>query len=265
MSTTVIDTNTMDLDTPAIASTDSNMTESVCPSAPRKRARSPSEAMEIEAYDAVVRQLVSELTVQLDAMPPVEGLMMPSGLQRQQAMDPDAQRIHSPIVMDSPAALYISPGERQVSAELELADRATSPLKRRETDIEGDLPAASSAAAAASSAAASVELNTAELPESESESESDGEETEEVSDDEDADDEGCDEDEDEGCHACAAATETIEHVEDTNTNGIYLTFHHQPKTGELALRFEAPVWMLGVWLAVVTAYMWLMVYMIKKA
>jgi hypothetical protein len=130
-------------------------------------------------------------------------------------------------------------------------------LKRRETDIEGDLPAAA--------AASSVELNTPELPatvESDTESD-DGAETEEVSDD-DADDEGGDEEVSEAEAEAEAEAETIEHVEDTNTNGIYLTFHHQKGTGQLAMRLEAPVWMLGMLFAVVTAYMWMVVFMIKR-
>jgi hypothetical protein len=64
-----------------------------------------------------------------------------------------------------------------------------------------------------------------------------------------------------------AEAEPIEHdvgEADTNTNGIYLTFHHQKGTGQLAMRLEAPVWMVGMLLAVVTAYMWLVVFLIKR-
>lgn len=233
MSLAVIDTNTMDLDTtPVITSADSNMMESVseqlvCPDAPRKRARSPSEIVEAEAYDAVVRKLADELTVRLDTLPPLDGLMSASGLQRQQAVDHDVPPTHSPIVLDSP-----------VTEMLNGVD--------------------------------STEINLPETVDSDTESE-----TGEVSDD-DADDEGGDEgvsvsvsvsesDEEEETEAEAEAEpETIEHVEDTNTNGVYLSLHHRKGTGELTMRLEAPVWMLGLWMAVVTAYMWMTIYMIKR-
>ena len=41
--------------------------------------------------------------------------------------------------------------------------------------------------------------------------------------------------------------DAIHHVEaadDTNTSGLYLSFHRQKGSGELAVRLEAPVWMV---------------------
>ena len=227
-----------------------------CPPAPRRRSRSASEALEAEAYDAVVRQLVGELTTRLDALPAVEGLVSPSGLQRQQAFDPAAPRIYSPVTMESPAALYVVGAARQVSADLDLAAAAASPLKRRETDIEGDL------------GAAAADTNTSELSpadEGDEEAESEEEEMEDevsVSEEEESDGEEADSE---------GGGDAVEHVEAeaeaeaeaTNTGGLYLTFHRQKGTGELALRLEAPVWMVGVLVSVVTAYMWMVVYLIK--
>ena len=215
--------------------------DAVCPPAPRRRARSPSEEVEAAAYDEVVRQLVGELTVRLDALPSVEGLVSPSGLQRQQAVDSSIPPIHSPMMDDSPAALYVVGAGRQVSAEMDLAAvaaAAESPLKRRETDIESDM----------SVAAPPADTNTCELPATDEVSESESE----VSDGEEADNEGGD------------AIHHVETAEDTNTSGLYLSFHRQKGSGELAVRLEAPVWMVGVLLSVVTAYMWMVVYLIKS-
>jgi hypothetical protein len=246
---------------------------SVCPPAPRRRARSPSEEAEassffagsnglscsaseaeMAAYDAVVKELVTELQTRLSDLPPMP-VGEPSGLQRQQAVDPNAPRLSAPVVMDSPDVVYMLPAVRQVSAELDLAARAesrreidseagdqpASPLKRRETDIECDLAAVSGATAESNA----------------SEEEEDGAETEEVSGDESDGDEADTED---------GVEEVVHHVEeamDTNTDGLFLSFHRQ-KGGDLAVRLEAPVWMLGVLMAAVTAYMWLVVFLIKN-
>lgn len=247
--------------------------DAVCPPAPRRRARSPSEEVEAAAYDAVVRQLVGELTTRLDALPAVEGLVSPSGLQRQQAFDPAAPRICSPVMMESPAALYVVGAGRQVSAEMDLAAAAAeSPLKRRDTDIESSLlegcyGLASGAAEAESDmsvAATSADTNTCELPatsegdeESESESESDSEGEELMTGDEAEDSDGTETNTEDAIHHVEAA-------EDTNTSGLYLSFHRQKGSGELAVRLEAPVWMVGVLMSVVTAYMWMVVYLIKR-
>ena len=270
------DSNMMELSASAIPVTPPRDEEgdAVCPPAPRRRARSPSEEVEAAAYDAVVRQLVGELTTRLDTLPAMEGLVSPSGLQRQQAFDPDAPQIHSPMVDDSPAALYVVGAGRQVSAEMDLAaaavasaesplkhretsseagDQVASPLKRRETDIESDL----------SVAAASADTNTCELPATsegdEVESESESESEEEMTDGEEADNESG------GDEVETNTEDAIHHVEadETNTSGLYLSFHRQKGSGELAVRLEAPVWMVGVLLSVVTTYMWMVVYLIK--
>lgn len=223
------------------------------PGAPRRRPRSPSEEAELAAYDAVVRELATELQARLGDLPPAP-VGGPSGLERQQACDSSAPRICSPVTMESPAALYVVGAARQVSAELDLAGRAESPLKRRETDIEGDLSVAAVAAVA--------ESNVPELPATE---EGDGEETEEVSDDGEGDEEAVSGGEEADTEGDDAAV--VEHVEteaaDTNTDGLSLSFHRQ-KGGDLAVRLEAPVWMLGVLMSVVTAYMWMVVYLIKR-
>jgi hypothetical protein len=277
----------MDLDT-----ADSNMMESYasaipvtplrgeeevveCPPAPRRRARSPSEEAEGVAYDAAVRQLVGELTMRLDSLPAVEGLVSPSGLQRQQAFDPAAPRVCSPMVVGSPAELYVVGGGRQVSTEMDLvAAAAASPLKRRETDIESSIIdgcyglSAGEAESDLSVAGPDADTNTSELPatsegdESELEvsSDDDGDETEPMSEDLDGDQADTEDGGEE--------TNTVEHVEseatDTNTSGLYLSFHRQKGSGELAVRLEAPVWMVGVLMSVVTAYMWMVVYLIKS-
>ena len=205
------------------------------------------------AYDAVVRELASELQARMGDLPPVP-MGEPSGLQRQQAVDSSAPRVCSPITMESPDVLYVVGGAaRQVSAELDLAstrraelpmastERAESPLKRRETDIEADVSVAA--------------------PE-----EGDGEETEEVSGDESESDEEAEEevsgDADDESGADTNTAEVIHHV-DADTDGLQLLFHRQ-KGGDLAVRLEAPVWMLGVLMAVMTAYMWMVAFLIKN-
>ena len=234
------------------------------PGAPRRRPRSPSEEAEMAAYDAVVRELATELQARLGDLPPMP-VGEPSGLERQQACDSSAPRICSPVTMESPAALYVVGAARQVSAELDLAStrraelpmastsRAESPLKRRETDIEGDL----------SVAAVAAESNVPELPALPAMDE--GEETEEVSDDSESDEEAVSGGEEADTEGDDAAV--VEHVEteaaDTNTDGLSLSFHRQ-KGGDLAVRLEAPVWMLGVLLSVVTAYMWMVAFLIKR-
>lgn len=244
------------------------------PGAPRRRPRSPSEEAELAAYDAVVRELATELQARLGDLPPAP-VGEPSGLERQQACDSSAPRVCSPVTMESPAALYVVGAARQVSAELDLAgraelpmastgraelpmastERAESPLKRRETDIEGDLSVAAVAAVA--------ESNVPELPALPAMDE--GEETEEVSDDGESDEEAVSGGEEADTEGDDAAV--VEHVEteaaDTNTDGLNLSFHRQ-KGGDLALRLEAPVWMLGVLMSVVTAYMWMVAYLIKN-
>lgn len=174
----------------------------VCPPAPRRRPRSQSEDAEAEAYDAVVRQLMNELTGRLEAplgsdtkddLPPVEGLMSAAGLERQQAMDSSLTPICTP---------------RQVSE----TPSVVTPLARRATDIEGDGDLSS------------------------------GEEA-------DAEDGG-------------ANTEVL--VDETNTSGVFCTLRRQPHTGQLALSLEAPVWMWGAALVVVTAYMWIVVRLIGR-
>jgi hypothetical protein len=243
-----------------------------CPPAPRRRARSASEAEEAAAYDAVVRQLVGELTTRLDSLPAVEGLVSPSGLQRQQAFDPAAPRVCSPVTMESPAALYVVGAARQVSADLDLADAGSasplkrretdseagdqpaSPLKRRETDIEGDLGAA-------------ADTNTSELSPAAEADEASGSEDEELEVSGSEEETDSEEVSDDGAEADNEGGATIEHVEsaeETNTGGLYLSFHRQTETGELALRLEAPVWMMGVLVSVVTAYMWMVAYLIKR-
>ena len=221
------------------------------------------------AYDAVVKELVTELHTRLIDMPPMP-VGEPSGLQRQQAVDPNAPRLHAPVVMDSPDVVYMLPAVRQVSAELDLTVRAdspltrreiasfavdqpASPLKRRETDIESDL------------SAAAAESNAPELPVTE---EGDGEETEEVSGDESESDEEAEEevsgdaDDESGGAVDTNTAEVIHHVE-ADTDGLHLSFHRQ-KGGDLAVRLEAPVWMLGVLMAVMTVYMWMVVYLLKS-
>lgn len=218
------------------------------PGAPRRRARSPSEEAEMAAYDAVVRELATELQARLGDLPPAP-VGEPSGLERQQACDSSAPRVCSPVTMESPAALYVVGAARQVSAELDLTARAESPLKRRDTDIEGDLSVAPSAA----------ESNAPELPATE---EGDGEETEEVSDDSESDEEAADADDESGGVVDTNTEDVVHHV-DAEADGLHLSFHRQ-KGGDLAVRLEAPVWMLGVLMAVVTAYMWMVVYLLKS-
>jgi hypothetical protein len=269
----------------------------VCPPAPKRRARSPTEEAEADsfmaasrygadhdAYDAVVRQLVNELTVRLEepplgGLPPMEGLVSPSGLQRQQAVDPSLPPICSPRQISSPAAVYcVGSGVAvAVPAELDLTEHrgspvkrretdseaashtgASSPMMRRETDIEGDL----------SVAATGATTNTAELS---SAAEEDEDEGDSVSDDDGGDEESVDEEsvsdegdaDDEG--GAPEETNTVEHVpaDDTNTSGCACQVRRQKHTGELALGVEAPVWMWGAGVAVVTSYLWIVALLIK--
>jgi hypothetical protein len=279
--------------------------ERVCPPAPRRRTRSPSEEADMAAYDAIVRQLVNELTVRLDAplesraggMPPVEGLVSPSGLQRQQAVDSSAAPVCSPrLMVASPAEVFCvgagallaplsleagasSPLKRRdsssdtvghtgASSPLKRRDSssdtvghtgASSPLMRRDTDIEGDLAAAAAA-------------NTAEMPSMAEEEEETGSEGESVSADDSenepsraavdavSDDDGTEADTEGG------DTNTVEHVPADGTaegaGGVSIGLRRQ-KTGEVALTLEAPVWMWGAAMVAVTAYLWLVALLIK--
>lgn len=247
-----------------------------CPPAPRRRARSASEAEEAAAYDAVVRQLVGELTTRLDCLPAVEGLVSPSGLQRQQAFDPAAPRVCSPMVVESPAALYVVGAARQVSADLNLADAGSaSPLKRRETDIESSIldgcyglsSGAGEAEGDLGAAAAAADTNTSELSPAAEANEASGSEDEELEVSGSEEETDSEEVSDDGAEADNEGGATIEHVEsaeETNTSGLYLSFHRQKATGELALRLEAPLWVLGVVVSVMTAYLWMVAYLIKR-
>jgi hypothetical protein len=221
------------------------------------------------AYDAVVRELATELQARMGDLPPVP-VGEPSGLQRQQAVDPNAPQISAPVVMDSPDVLYMLPAMRQVSAELDLTVRADSPLKRRETDSEaGDQPASplkrreTDIESETDLSGASADANMPELP---AMSEDDGEETEEVSGDESESDEEAEEevsgDADDESGVDTNTAEVIHHVE-ADTDGLHLSFHRQ-KGGDLAVRLETPVWMLGVLMAVMTVYMWMVVYLLKS-
>jgi hypothetical protein len=221
------------------------------------------------AYDAVVRELASELQARMGDLPPVP-MGEPSGLQRQQAVDPNAPQISAPVMMESPDVVYMLPAVRQVSAELDLTVRADSPLKRLEIDSEaGDQPASplkrreTDIESETDLSGASADANMPELP---AMSEDDGEETEEVSGDESESDEEAEEevsgDADDESGADTNTAEAIHHV-DADTDGLQLSFHRQ-KGGDLAVRLEAPVWMLGVLMAVMTAYMWMVVYLLKS-
>lgn len=208
--------------------------EDVCPPAPRRRPRTPSEIEEAAAYDAVVRQLVHELTDRLEAqlgsdtkedLPPVEGLMSPAGLERQQAMDSSLTPICTPRqVSETPSV--VTPLKRKraldslatpICAPRVMTSPAVpvSPLMRRATDIEddGDL--------------------------------SSGEEA-------DAEDGG----------DAEAMTNTEAPLAEPDTSGVFCTLRRQPHTGQLALSLEAPVWMWGAMVVAATAYMWIVVRLI---
>ena len=266
----------------------------ICPPAPKRRCRSASEAAEADAYDAVVRQLVGELTVRLDALPSVEGLMSASGLQRQQAVDSSLPPICSPRQMSaSPAGVYCVGSGVAVSAELTLSADVGSPIKRRETDsgavsytgasssmmrrdtdIEGDL-----------ASAAAAETNTSELGPTAEEDETASEGEGSVSDDdgetepsrevpvEELVDDGAEADTEDG----DADTGHVEHVSEADENntsgclhtaedagGVVCQMRRQKHTGELALGVEAPVWMWGAGVAVVTSYLWIVALLIKS-
>ena len=250
-----IDTNTDLFDLAAVAASAEDMLPStpprpmdidsdeglVCPPAPRRRPLTPSEDAENAAYDAVVRQLalpaqlegsdpslregVNELTVHLDTppllsenrMPSVEGLVSPSGLQRQQAVDSTAAPVCSPRLMTASPAEVFCVGSGVAGDTLVLDSNTSSPLLRRATDIEGDLSAA--------------DTNTSELS-----------------------------------SADEAEADEVEHVpvDDTNTGGMFIGLRRQKHTGALALSLEAPVWMWGAAIVAVTAYLWMVVFLLKR-
>jgi archaellum component FlaD/FlaE len=141
-------------------------------------------------------------------------------------------------------------------------------MMRRDTDIEGDL------------SAAAAETNTSELGPTAEEDETASEGEDSVSDDDgetepsreapvEADDEelvddGAEADTEDGG---SADTNTVEHVpaddvDETNTSSVVCQMR-RGRTGELALGVEAPVWMWGAGVAVVTAYLWIVVFLIK--
>ena len=107
--------------------------------------------------------------------------------------------------------------------------------KRRETDIEGDL----------------TELNTCEsLSDASDSSDEEAEETEET--------------EESSSESEESSEEVISHNSNTDTSGVFLSLHRQKQTGNLAFSVEAPIWMWGALVAVVTTYMWMIVFMLKN-
>jgi hypothetical protein len=147
-------------------------------------------------------------------------------------------------------------------------------MMRRDTDIEGDL-----------ASAAAAETNTSELGPTAEEDETASEGEGSVSDDdgetepsrevpvEELVDDGAEADTEDG----DADTGHVEHVSEADENntsgclhtaedagGVVCQMRRQKHTGELALGVEAPVWMWGAGVAVVTSYLWIVALLIKS-
>ena len=167
-------------------------------------------------------------------LPPVP-VMEPLGLQRQQAVDTEGVPICPPLVIDSPDLVYMMQPPRQVAAELELElelEMAASPLKRRDTDIETETEMSVTSTD-------TDESKIPDLPATDNE--------EEIASGEEADTE--------------EEVDRVEHVEETC--GLALCLYQHKQTGRLTVRMEMPVYILCIVMSVVTAYMWMVAYLIK--